>query len=374
MRDAGGVGVVVRLERDDLVAGLAQREQRGGDRLGRAGGDEHLAVGVELEPVEAPLVRGDRRAQLRDARARRVLVVAARGSPRPPPRAPRLGPSVSGKPWPRLIAPVRAASADISAKIVVPKPASLPVRSGAGRAAMRGEPRASARPAAAGRAPRAPSPRTSSNESSRSRCTRSTSLVERRSTSSPRTVEHVGDAAEHERGLHEQQREQRRPQPPRVAAAAPRAAPLAGVGERAAAGTELLDGLAGCLAHAARLEVARLRRLRGHVDSRGSIEETPAGPAARRRMVRAQPARRARLRDRGPRRVLPVRGARRRFEDFGINVHVLQPGERSALYHARERAGGLPRARRRVHRGRRGAGAAAAPWDYLHCPAGTAHA
>ena len=32
------------------------------------------------------------------------------------------GPSVSGKPWPRLIEPVRTASADISAKIVVPKP------------------------------------------------------------------------------------------------------------------------------------------------------------------------------------------------------------------------------------------------------------
>ncbi len=28
------------------------------------------------------------------------------------------GPSASGKPWPRLIAPVRAASADISEKIV----------------------------------------------------------------------------------------------------------------------------------------------------------------------------------------------------------------------------------------------------------------
>ena len=29
-----------------------------------------------------------------------------------------VGPSVSGKPWPRLMAPVRTASADISAKIV----------------------------------------------------------------------------------------------------------------------------------------------------------------------------------------------------------------------------------------------------------------
>src|SRR5246127_4901715 len=34
------------------------------------------------------------------------------------------GPSVSGKPWPRLIEPVRTASADISAKIVVPNSAS----------------------------------------------------------------------------------------------------------------------------------------------------------------------------------------------------------------------------------------------------------
>jgi hypothetical protein len=32
------------------------------------------------------------------------------------------GPSVSGKPWPRLTLPVRTASADISAKIVVPNP------------------------------------------------------------------------------------------------------------------------------------------------------------------------------------------------------------------------------------------------------------
>src|ERR1700753_1702125 len=32
------------------------------------------------------------------------------------------GPSVSGKPWPRLTEPVRTASADISAKIVVPMP------------------------------------------------------------------------------------------------------------------------------------------------------------------------------------------------------------------------------------------------------------
>jgi len=33
------------------------------------------------------------------------------------------GPSVSGNPWPRLTDPVATASADISAKIVVPIPA-----------------------------------------------------------------------------------------------------------------------------------------------------------------------------------------------------------------------------------------------------------
>src|SRR5437870_4610153 len=40
------------------------------------------------------------------------------------------GPSLSGKPWPRLIDPVVTASADISAKIVVPSPASLRFSSG----------------------------------------------------------------------------------------------------------------------------------------------------------------------------------------------------------------------------------------------------
>src|ERR1700738_3732124 len=40
------------------------------------------------------------------------------------------GPSVSGKPWPRLMAPVLTAKADISAKIVVPKPCRRGVRYG----------------------------------------------------------------------------------------------------------------------------------------------------------------------------------------------------------------------------------------------------
>ena len=75
-RDARGVRVVVGLERDHLVARLAQRQQRGGDRLGRARGDEHLGVGVVVEVVPVALVRADGGAQLGDAGPRRVLVVA----------------------------------------------------------------------------------------------------------------------------------------------------------------------------------------------------------------------------------------------------------------------------------------------------------
>ena len=61
------------------------------------------------------------------------------------------------------------------------------------------------------------------------------------------------------------------------------------------------------------------------------------------------------------------------FEDFGLNVHVLQPGERSALYHAENVQEGflvlageciavVEEEERRLR-----------AWDYLHCPAGTRH-
>ena len=44
------IGVVHRLEQHDLVARRDQRQQRAGDRLGRARGDHDLAVGIEVEP------------------------------------------------------------------------------------------------------------------------------------------------------------------------------------------------------------------------------------------------------------------------------------------------------------------------------------
>jgi uncharacterized cupin superfamily protein len=63
-----------------------------------------------------------------------------------------------------------------------------------------------------------------------------------------------------------------------------------------------------------------------------------------------------------------------RFEDVGINVHVLLPGERSALYHAESAqegflvlAGECVAVVEDEERPLR-------QWDYLHCPAGTAHA
>ena len=120
--DAGHVGVVVRLEHDDLVAGVDQREQGGGDGLGGAGGDEDLAVGVVRQPVEAPPVLDDGATQLRDPRRLAGTGCDRRGSPGCGRLGTSDGPSVSGKPCPRLIEPVARASADISAKTVVPSP------------------------------------------------------------------------------------------------------------------------------------------------------------------------------------------------------------------------------------------------------------
>src|SRR5699024_1481397 len=57
--DAGGVGVEGWLEGDDLVAGLDETEQRGGDRLAGPGRHEHLVDGIECDAVVALLVLSD---------------------------------------------------------------------------------------------------------------------------------------------------------------------------------------------------------------------------------------------------------------------------------------------------------------------------
>ena len=94
---SGRVGVVGRLEHDDLVAGLAQGQERGGDGLGGPDGHEDVGVGVEVEAVPVPLVGGDGVAQLGDAllggywlRPWRMASTATSRS--------SSGPSVSGKP------------------------------------------------------------------------------------------------------------------------------------------------------------------------------------------------------------------------------------------------------------------------------------
>jgi hypothetical protein len=62
-------------------------------------------------------LRGDRLAERRDAKAGRVLVDAS-AMAFSAVLSIAGGPSSSGNPWPRFTAPIRAASADISAKIV----------------------------------------------------------------------------------------------------------------------------------------------------------------------------------------------------------------------------------------------------------------
>ena len=105
-RDARLVAVVHRLEHHDLVAGVEHAEQRSGERLGRAGRHDDLGVGIELD-VRRIGVGGS------------AIAVRSTGAPRPggywltPLRIASIaasstsgGPSVSGNPWPRLIAPV----------------------------------------------------------------------------------------------------------------------------------------------------------------------------------------------------------------------------------------------------------------------------
>ncbi len=126
--DERQVAVVHRLEHDDVVAWGEHAEQGAGDRLGGTGGDEHLGVGIDAQPVEA--VPGARRSP-RGARATRARAGTgcSRSGWRPRRRSrTSSGPSVSGNPCPRLIEPVAVASADISAKIVVPNGASFGVR------------------------------------------------------------------------------------------------------------------------------------------------------------------------------------------------------------------------------------------------------
>ncbi len=73
--DRRRIGVVVRLEDDDLVAFPAEGHDGGGDGLRRAGGHEDLRQRVEVELPPARLVLGDRLEQRRHSPSGRVLVL-----------------------------------------------------------------------------------------------------------------------------------------------------------------------------------------------------------------------------------------------------------------------------------------------------------
>ncbi len=74
-RDERRVRVVVRLEDDDLVGrAVDQGEERRRERLCRSRGDDHLAVGIDVEAVEPLLVGGDGLQKLGHASSGRVLV------------------------------------------------------------------------------------------------------------------------------------------------------------------------------------------------------------------------------------------------------------------------------------------------------------
>ena len=75
-RDARLVGVVVRLEEDDLVARVADALDRREDRLGRARGHRDLRVGRVVEPPVAPVLRREGPVELGIAGHARVLAVA----------------------------------------------------------------------------------------------------------------------------------------------------------------------------------------------------------------------------------------------------------------------------------------------------------
>ena len=113
------VGVVHGLEQHHLVAGLDDAEDRARQRLRRARGHHHLAWSH----------RGRRPASACNGRrwpcaapgcpSSRDTGCSRRAPPRPPPAARPPGPGSSGKPWPRLIAPVSRARLDITSKTVV---------------------------------------------------------------------------------------------------------------------------------------------------------------------------------------------------------------------------------------------------------------
>ena len=109
LADDRKVGIVDRLEHDDLVAGLDHRQNGRGQRFGAAGRHHHLGHRIEAEAVPALIMRRYRLPQFRNTHHRGVLVVAVHH---------RIGGGVADVLRPRV---VRKALAEIDGVVVAGK-------------------------------------------------------------------------------------------------------------------------------------------------------------------------------------------------------------------------------------------------------------
>jgi uncharacterized cupin superfamily protein len=66
-------------------------------------------------------------------------------------------------------------------------------------------------------------------------------------------------------------------------------------------------------------------------------------------------------------------GSGARFTQFGINVNVLQPGQPSSMYHAEDAQEGFLVLAGTCVLVVEGEERSLGPWDFFHCPPGTAH-
>lgn len=66
-------------------------------------------------------------------------------------------------------------------------------------------------------------------------------------------------------------------------------------------------------------------------------------------------------------------GSGARFLDFGINVNVLRPGQRSSMYHAEDAQEDFLILSGECLLVVEGEERTLGPWDFFHCPAGTEH-
>jgi uncharacterized cupin superfamily protein len=81
-----------------------------------------------------------------------------------------------------------------------------------------------------------------------------------------------------------------------------------------------------------------------------------------------------RWRDYGPLGVACDFEGKRRFKQLGVNINVLQPGEPLSMYHREDHQEGFLVLAGECLLIAEGQERALTAWDFVHCPAGTAHA